>query len=216
MTRPPAQATPGARPATPALSLTADDVRTDDADAELARVVSQAADGSERAWTELIRLYGRRVFGLVRARCRNAEVAKEITQTVFAKVAVELRAGRYDETGKFEAWLFRIAVNKARDEIRKQKRRARLGLVGGDAVDSVADGGTSDAPDREDMDMLRTAIDRLGEADREIVHLRHHGQMSFQQIAELLDAPVGTLLARHHRALKKLRGIIEQLAEGSS
>jgi RNA polymerase sigma-70 factor (ECF subfamily) len=56
---------------------------------------------------------------------------------------------------------------------------------------------------------LRRAMDQLSDADREIVELRHHGGMSFKQMADMLGEPVGTLLARHHRALRKLRDVME-------
>lgn len=53
-------------------------------------------------------------------------------------------------------------------------------------------------------------MEGLSDADREVVELRHHGQMAFKDIAELLSQPVGTVLARHHRALRKLRDMIGQ------
>ena len=56
---------------------------------------------------------------------------------------------------------------------------------------------------------MRRAMGELGDSDREVIELRHHGQMSFKEMAEVLDEPMGTLLARHHRALKKLRGIMD-------
>ena len=56
---------------------------------------------------------------------------------------------------------------------------------------------------------LQRALDRLSDADREIIHLRHVGGLGFKEIAETLDTPIGTLLARHHRALRKLRGMLE-------
>ena len=59
---------------------------------------------------------------------------------------------------------------------------------------------------------LAEAIAALGEADREVISLRHIGGMSFQQMADTLEEPLGTLLARHHRALRKLRDFL--LARG--
>jgi RNA polymerase sigma-70 factor (ECF subfamily) len=50
----------------------------------------------------------------------------------------------------------------------------------------------------------------LNEEDREVIELRHHGGMSFKEMAEMLGEPMGTLLARHHRALHKLRRVLEQ------
>jgi RNA polymerase sigma-70 factor (ECF subfamily) len=61
-------------------------------------------------------------------------------------------------------------------------------------------------------------MEKLAEGDRDVIELRHHGGLSFKQMADLLDEPVGTLLARHHRALRKLKEAMEQLGvsgEGS-
>jgi RNA polymerase sigma factor (sigma-70 family) len=60
-------------------------------------------------------------------------------------------------------------------------------------------------------DALARAMARLPEQDREIIELRHTGGMSFKALSDYYEEPVGTLLARHHRALRKLRGILEEL-----
>jgi DNA-directed RNA polymerase specialized sigma24 family protein len=57
---------------------------------------------------------------------------------------------------------------------------------------------------------------QLADADREIIELRHHGQMSFAQLAEMLGEPIGTLLARHHRALAKLKSLMEMGLTGAN
>ncbi|MEO1130034.1 MAG: sigma-70 family RNA polymerase sigma factor [Planctomycetota bacterium] len=143
-----------------------------------------------------------------RSRCRSDELAEEVAQSVFATVASKLGSGQYAERGKFEAWLFRVAMNRLRDEMRRRKRQA-----------APADPGTLQdvqvAPDQRETDtdgiaQLRDAMTELADADREVVELRHHAQMSFKQIAELLDQPLGTVLARHHRALRKLKSLIEE------
>ena len=63
---------------------------------------------------------------------------------------------------------------------------------------------------------LKRAMETLSDADREIVELRHHGGLSFKQIADVLGEPMGTLLARHHRALKKLKEMMEGQQERSA
>ena len=93
-------------------------------DPGLGELVERACAGEERAWEELIGLYGRRVFALAKSRVRSPELAEEIAQSVFATLAVKLRGGAYRDTGRFEAWLFRIAMNRVRDEIRRQRRNA--------------------------------------------------------------------------------------------
>lgn len=181
-------------------------------------VLVAAAAGDNRAWETLVGVYGRRVYALVRSRLRQPEVAEEITQSVFATVAAKLTTGEYAESGKFEPWLFRIAVNRVRDEIRRQRRHSET--VDSDMLADVAaapvekfglggSGGPSEA-----MAGLRSAMAELPEADRHIVELRHHAGLSFAQMAELLAEPLGTLLARHHRALKKLKMLLGERGIG--
>lgn len=181
------------------------------------KVVERAACGEEAAWVELVEMYGRRVFALAKSRIRRADLAEEIAQSVFATVAVKLRDGGYNDQGRFEAWLFRIAMNRIRDEIRRERRHAvptdpaNFGGLGGKEpdVDRIGMG------DAGELGLLRQAMGKLSDADREVIELRHHGELSFKQMAEMLDEPMGTLLARHHRALRKLKGTMEELAGGN-
>lgn len=191
-----------------------------DVGVDVAPLLGAAARGDEDAWRRLIDLYARRVFALCKSRCHNADLAEEITQSVFATVAVKITGGEYDERNRFEPWLFRIAMNRLRDEMRRLRRHAeptdplivgdlaQRGGVGGrgEGGDSggLVGGGVSDG----EILALREAVGRLSEADREIVELRHHAGLSFKQISELVEEPIGTLLARHHRALRKLREML--------
>ena len=95
-----------------------------DAIPDLPDILSRAAGGDERAWRRLIDLFARRVFALAKSRCRNAEVAEEITQSVFATVASKLSLGEYTEQGRFESWIFRVTMNRLRDEMRRARRQA--------------------------------------------------------------------------------------------
>lgn len=174
---------------------------------ELAGTLEAAARGDADAWRRLVHLYSGRIFALAKSRCRDPEVAEEITQSVFATVAAKLGAGGYSEQGRFESWLFRIAMNRVRDLIRKNKRRTEFS--GEERIEAAAECRQTGGADLQELDRLRAALEQLSEADREVVELRHHGDMSFKQIADVLDEPLGTLLARHHRALRKLREIME-------
>ncbi|MEM1165194.1 MAG: sigma-70 family RNA polymerase sigma factor [Planctomycetota bacterium] len=177
------------------------------ADVPIDTLLPAAAAGDEAAWRAIVARYGRRVYALVRARCGDHHLAEEVTQSVFATLANKL--GQYEERGKFEPWLFRVAANRMRDELRRRTRHATptdpqsmssVRLVGDDAAEDT---------DHRELAAVRDALGRLSEADRTVVELRHLSQMSFQQIADTLGQPIGTVLARHHRALKKLRSLIE-------
>lgn len=170
--------------------------------------------GDERAWRELVGAYGPRVFALAQSRCHNADVAEEIMQSVFATVAVKVRGGEYIEHGKFEAWLFRVAMNRVRDYARSRKRSNALFQQGGEPIAEATGRLEQERTDGEQLSALRMAMEQLPDADREIIELRHHGDLSFKQIADLLEEPLGTLLARHHRALRKLKELIENAMKG--
>lgn len=193
------------------------------AELDLARTLSAAASGDGAAWTGLVSAYSGRVFGLLVKQCGDRDLAEELTQATFVKVVEKLPdTSGYEERGKFEPWLFRIAMNKLRDEMRRRKRQARPTDMspGADREDSPnpaagmtaepREGGAGEDPvdrlDRaEQIEQMRQAIAELPEADQEILHLRHTAGLSFAQIAETLEQPLGTVLARGHRALGKLK-----------
>ncbi len=173
----------------------------------------------ERAWRTIIERLGPRVFALVRARCGDPELAEEIAQSVFVTVAERL-PNLADIVG-FEAWVFTVALNRLRDEMRRRTRHARpsgdleaLGGSGGDPAFTSPPVLPSE-PDPRIRDLER-AMAELSPADREIIDLRHLGGLSFQQMADLLGEPLGTLLSRHHRAVARLRASMERAKKGAS
>lgn len=203
----------------------------------LESILDKAARGDQAAWRHIVEAYTPRVFGLIRARCHDVELTEELTQSVFCTVAAKLGQGPvisqnngdaqageaaslgYVEQGKFEAWLFRIAINRLRDEMRRRKRHAVsmesehldvLGTAGTSTRTAAGSAGThEDEPERDEaLAAMRDAIASLPDADREIIELRHLAGLGFRQIADMLDQPLGTVLARQHRALKKLRQML--------
>lgn len=205
---------------------------------DLARLLTAAGAGDEQAWRAIVDLYARRVYALARSRLGGSgggggpggsrrgrktvrgsgpfdqghDAAEEVTQSVFVTIAAKLGSGAYAEQGRFESWLFRVAMNRIRDEVRRLKRHAEP--TDPEAFADVADGAAIGAArgetteTDESVNQLRAAMEKLADADREIVELRHHAGMSFKQMAELMNEPLGTLLARHHRALRKLKELI--------
>lgn len=181
--------------------------------AELSSLLASAARGDASSWRTLVEVYSRRVFALARSRCGSAELAEEITQSVFVTIAAKLSTGQYTEEGKFEPWIFRVAMNRIRDEVRRRNRHAvptdSDSLGGMPSLETLPSPGDQEHSAQE-LIALRIALSELTDSDREIIELRHHGQMNFKDMSELLDEPLGTLLARHHRALRKLKELIEQ------
>ena len=178
----------------------------------LEQTLRAAGKGDGEAWRTLVQTYSGRVYALLYRQCGSAELAEEITQSAFVKVVSELP--HYREIGRFEAWLFRIAVNRLRDELRRQKRQARATDMTAMAIETTGRSDQQPMPierleQQERENALIAAVNRLPEADRELLNLRYTAEMSFAQIAETLQEPLGTVLARGHRALKKLRRMLE-------
>ena len=86
-------------------------------------VLSRAARGDEAAWRAIVGEYSGRVYGLLRSQGADPELAEEVTQSVFCTLAAKLP--EYVEGGRFESWLFRIAMNRLRDDARRKRRQAK-------------------------------------------------------------------------------------------
>jgi RNA polymerase sigma-70 factor (ECF subfamily) len=181
--------------------------------AGLDRLLRRAAERDPEALQELVGVYSPRVFGMLFRLTGSRETAEDLLQETFLRVVRTI--ADYRHVGKFEAWLFRIAANLARDHARRIRRRGRAVALeesfgdGSAAASDVADTGylePSRALARKELgERLNACLQGLPEMDREIILLRHFSELSFQEIADVLQIPLGTALARAHRALKRLR-----------
>ncbi len=181
-------------------------------------MVTAVKAGAEGAWEEFLSAYGRRLYGYFFRATGSHHDAEDLLGELMLRLV--RRLGEYDDRGRFEPWLFRIASNLVRDRIRRVRVRptpmsldrdddddqAGLGeMIGG--ADSPVDSGLVAQENRK---ALNEALEKLNEQSRQMVLLRHFGNMSFKEIAEIYDCPVGTVLARVHRALKTLRTVMEE------
>ena len=182
----------------------------------IAVLLTRCQAGDRAAWDTLVDAYWQRLFGYALRATNNAELAQDLVQETFLRIVQRL--GRYDDQGKFEAWLFRILVNLVRDHGRSLARHPTQSTVmecDGERIELINEmSGKSLAPfdplyRQEDVDALQVALRRLPEGDRQILLLRHFADMPFKDIARTLNCPIGTVLARAHRALGKLRNLME-------
>jgi RNA polymerase sigma-70 factor (ECF subfamily) len=121
---------------------------------------------------------------------------------------------KYDDRGRFEPWLFRVAANMVRDRIRRAKTNPAPTSL---SIDSEAGASRADQFPantgqvdegllaEEASGRLRRALTKLDDTTRDMILVRHFGQMSYKEIADLFQCPLGTALARVHRGLKALR-----------
>lgn len=174
----------------------------------LRRAQRREADALET----LYELYCRRVFGLLYRLTGSRDVAEDLLQATFLRVVRVLPD--YEHSGRFEAWLFRIAANLVRDRARKRSRHQKAieREFPRRADDQLSHAATPQPvqPDeeldrRESEQRLQVCLADLSEMEREIILLRHYSELSFREIAEMLDIPLGTALSRAHRALARMR-----------
>lgn len=170
------------------------------------QLIRRCKRGHEPSFEKLLERYRSPVYGLCYRMTRSAEDARDLAQEIFIKVFSLL--DRYDESYAFSSWLFKIATNHCIDHLRRNRMRF-LPLEqphgpGGEEVElQLPDSGPQ--PDRmlerqEAMDRLEEVIAALPPHYRVITLLRHDQQLSYEEIATILDLPLGTVKARIHRA----------------
>jgi RNA polymerase sigma-70 factor (ECF subfamily) len=183
-------------------------------DREVAR---RALEGDGRAFALIVRRYQRGIYNLALRMVKDAELARDLAQDVFVRVHLSLR--KYDPAYPFSSWIYRVATNLCIDQLRRRK----LDTVSLDApiVPGADESPTRDVPDEtqdpaRDFEtarraaLLEEALGKLPESHRMVLLLRHQRDLSYEEIARVLDAPLGTVKARIHRAREAFRRILER------
>ena len=183
----------------------------------LTETIRQCQQGQGDAFARLLHEYGPRLFGYFIRTTGSTTEAEDLLQDMFLKLLERIEDYRHE--GRFEPWLFRIAANMIRDRGRKLQRQSRSLATGAepgnplhrtvDSTDERADPGRR-LELGEDIDLMQKALWKLLELDREIILLRFYSGVSFKDIADQLQIPVGTAIAKVHRGLKKLKKIMTE------
>lgn len=160
--------------------------------------------GSATAFEELFRRYRQPMWGYFRRRVADPAVAEDLAQETF--LAVLKGASRYQPLARFRTYMYGIAHNLLAAN-RRQRHR--------DATEPLAnDVAAPHAPSEDDALWIRQAVGRLDPDDREIVMLREFEQLSYQEIATVLDLPLNTVRSRLFRARLDLARLLAPESEG--
>jgi RNA polymerase sigma-70 factor (ECF subfamily) len=186
-------------------------------------IVSWALDGAETAYRELLRRYERPVYALIYRMVRDRELAEDLTQETFVKVLNAL--DRYRPEYKFSSWIFKIANNAAIDQLRR-KELDTLSLEGGpdattpDRIEAtmlqVGSDGESPLEELEARELgsaIERAVAQLRPEYQSCIIMRHVEGRPYDEIADILDLPLGTVKTYIHRARAELRDLLEPIRE---
>ncbi|GAB3828437.1 MULTISPECIES: RNA polymerase sigma factor [Hymenobacter] len=172
-------------------------------------LISLYIAGKEEAFALLLARHKRRVFTTIMLIVKDPVVAEDLLQDAFIKAVHTMKSGRYNEEGKFSSWICRIAHNLAIDFFRRQKRNPQLNLdATGHAFNSLSlsEESVDHTLSREETHArLRELIQELPAAQKEVLIMRHYGDMSFQEIADATGVSINTALGRMRYALINLR-----------
>jgi RNA polymerase sigma-70 factor, ECF subfamily len=172
---------------------------------ELEKLVNLCKKGDSKAFDELINRYSSRCYAYFYRLTGRPDMSEELLSDLFIRLVRKIRSF---EGGSFEKWMFTVASNLFRDSLRKQYRHKRL-LE--EKAELLMQGESQDRQVPEMFDKLQVALEKLDNETAELISLRYYSQLSFKELAEIRNEPIGTTLSKVHRGLKKLRSLMEDV-----
>ncbi|MEO9475221.1 MAG: sigma-70 family RNA polymerase sigma factor [Cyclobacteriaceae bacterium] len=173
-------------------------------------------EGDESAYAELMSRYKKPVYHMVLKMVRNVDDAEDLTIEAFAKAFKNLARFKKDYT--FSTWLFRIATNNAIDFIRKKKLETYS--LNTSFTDDSGEAVNIDVEDRnltpdeatintQKIELVRMFVTKLPAKYQRLVKLRYFDELSYEEIAKELEAPLGTVKAQLHRARELMYELVK-------
>jgi len=182
------------------------------------RLIDMAVEyKDQQAYAELMKRYKRPVYHMILKMVRNVDDAEDLTIEAFAKAFKNLSRFKKDYT--FSTWLFRIATNNAIDFIRK-KRLETMSLdssykdddganISIDVEDEKNLNPQEEAIKSQKIELVRVFVDKLPPKYQRLVKLRYFDELSYEEIAKELEAPLGTIKAQLHRARELMYDLVK-------
>ncbi|HMO36617.1 MAG TPA: sigma-70 family RNA polymerase sigma factor [Gemmatales bacterium] len=170
--------------------------------------------GSLDAFSLLVHRYQDRLFNALTRFLDNQEDARDVLQE--ALLSAFSHARNFKGQSRFYTWIYRIAMNHAIDLLRRRKPRQTLSLHREDHparhTASKEAGPTENLERSEDCLLIRSALQELSSEHRLVIVMKELDDMRYEEIAEVLEVPVGTVRSRLHRARAELKSILEKVA----
>jgi RNA polymerase sigma factor (sigma-70 family) len=158
------------------------------------------------AFSQLVRLYQRKVYSIVRKMVISHEDTDDIVQEVFVKVWNHIEDFKGDS--QFFTWVYRIAVNESLNFLRKRKRMSFFNQE--DNSDLVEMLPAETGPDADEIQLrLQKAILQLPDKQRLVFHLKYFEELSYEEMADITETSTGALKASYHHAVKKIEEFLQ-------
>jgi RNA polymerase sigma-70 factor (ECF subfamily) len=177
-------------------------------------LVNKAIDGDQKAYTDLMGKYRDAIYFMLLKMVNNPSDAEDLTIEAFGKAFKNIR--QYTPNYAFSTWLFKIATNNCIDFIRKKKANLVSLDQPNDEEDSVPISIEANTPDPEEhlikqqkVVLLRGVVSKLKPRYRKLIELRYFNEFSYEEIADELELPIGTVKAQLFRARELLFNILK-------
>ena len=164
-------------------------------------IIQTVKDGNFEAFGLIVEKYKESLYSFIFYSVKNEAAAQDIYQDTLIKSLTKLKG--YHEEGNFKAWLFTVARNNVTDYFRANTKYASLPEDESADIFPSKENTEKEVISKISLDNILAKIEELPEKDKEIILLRQY--LSFKEIAEVLNCPLGTALARLNRAIKKLQ-----------
>ena len=180
-------------------------------------LIKRCLEGENSAWEELLRSYNRKVSNLCYRFSGRTGDAEDLTQEIFIKIFQMLRT--FDEAqGAFSTWLNRVARNHLVDHYRRTHKDRVTASLEDEVIEleerpSPGEGPVARVEARERKELLQTGLDRLSPDMREAVILRDLQDLDYEEIAEVLGVPQGTVKSRINRGRLELARVLKRIEE---
>ena len=172
---------------------------------EIENLIQKCKKGDAEAFNQLIERYADRCYAYFFRLTGRSHVSEELLSDLFLRLVNKIHSF---EGGSFQSWLFTVASNLFRDHLRRQGRQKKIIEKKAAQLETVQ---TSPKQEGRIFDNLQVALEKLDPETAELITLRYYGQMSFKELAQIRNEPIGTTLSKVHRGVKKLRHIMETL-----
>ena len=178
-------------------------------------LMAQFQEGNENAYLEIVERFKDRLFMFIYRFVGDVDLAEDLVQDSLVKVYTHRHA--YREIARFSTWIYTIAGNLARTELRKRKRRATfsmstLGFGDKDYEVPSKDYAPSETMEGEEIEKhIRMALGKLPLHFRTVIILRDVQELSYEEISKIMQIPLGTVKSRVNRARLKLQEILSNL-----